>query len=347
MKNRCTSQKKFVQNDSEKTIFLIFTARINLSYPGRRCILQMKISEVIEKHFWVILLAGILLGLWSPVSFKAPPVLPKILLGMMLFLAFLKIDALEVLENMRNFRLMIYIASVYMLVIPLVFYFSTRIFDADLAVGILLLTAMPAGVSTPVLTYIAKGNISLSMSLVIVSQLLAPFTVPLLFWLVDINSLTINKLLILKDIAILVFLPMVISQIVKRYLPLTIEKTQHLFTSANVLLLFSFVYIAISSQRNVILENPTGLIWKIALLYLVFVLLHIIGYLICLKQNKENRIAVAIGAAYMNNGMAIVLAVSYFKPEILVLMVLSELPWNTLLAPFKKVLSWFVDKNTN
>jgi BASS family bile acid:Na+ symporter len=272
------------------------------------------------------------------VLFKAPPILPKVLLGMMLFLAFLKIDALEVLENMRNFRLMIYIAFIYMLAIPLVFFFSTRIFDAELAVGILLLTAMPAGVSTPVLTEIAKGNISLSMSLVIVSQLLAPFTVPLLFWLVDINSLTINKLLILKDIAILVFLPMIISQIVKRFLPRTIAKTQHLFTSANVFLLFSFVYIAISSQRNVILENPTGLIWKIAVLYLVFILLHIIGYIICPRETRENRIAVAIGAAYMNNGMAIVLAASYFKPEVLVLMVLSELPWNTLLAPFKKVL---------
>jgi predicted Na+-dependent transporter len=307
----------------------------------------MKISGLIEKHFWLILLAGILLGLWSPVPFNAPQVLPKILLGMMLFLAFLKIDALEVLENMKNFRLMIYIAFIYMLVIPLVFYFSTRVFNADFAVGILLLTAMPAGVSTPVLTDIAKGNISLSMSLVIVSQFVAPFTVPLLFWLVDINSLTINKLLILKDIAILVFLPLIVSQIVKRLLPLTIEKTQHLFTSANVFLLFSFVYIAISSQRNVILENPTGLIWKIAVLYLVFILLHIIGYMISYKETMENRIAVAIGAAYMNNGMAIVLAASYFKPEILVLMVLSELPWNTLLAPFKKVLLWFVGDNTH
>jgi BASS family bile acid:Na+ symporter len=298
----------------------------------------MKISELIEKHFWLVLIAGILLGLWSPVPLKAAPIVPKVLLGMMLFLAFLKIDALEVLENMRNFRLMIYIASAYMLAIPLCFYFATRIFDAEIAVGILLLTAMPAGVSAPVLTDIARGNISLSMSLTIVSQLLAPFTVPLLFWFVDINSLTINKLLILKDIAILVFLPMIISQIAKRYLPRVITKTQHMFTSANVLLLFSFVYIAISSQRNVILQNPAGLIWKLAVLYLVFVVLHIIGYMICPKENKENRIAVAIGATYINNGMAIVLAASYFKPEILILMVLSEIPWNTLLAPFKKVL---------
>lgn len=283
-------------------------------------------------------MGGILLGLWYPLPFNVPPILPKILLGMMLFLAFLKIDALDVLEKLKNFRLMIYIASVFMLAIPIVFYFSARIFDAELAVGILLLTAMPAGVSTPVLTDIARGNISLSMSLTIVSQLLAPFTVPLLFWIVDVNSLTISKLLILKDIAILVFVPMIISQIVKRYLPLTIKNTQHLFTSANVFLLFSFVYIAISSQRNVILENPAGLIWKIAVLYLVFILLHVIGYMICPHENKENRIAIAIGSAYMNNGMAIVLAVSYFRPEILVLMVLSEIPWNTLLAPFKKVI---------
>jgi bile acid:Na+ symporter, BASS family len=296
----------------------------------------MKISELIEKHFWLVLIAGIIMGLWSPVQFKATPILPKVLLGMMLFLAFLKIDALEVLENVRNFRLMIYITSVYMLAIPLGFYFSARFFNSELAVAILLLTAMPAGVSTPVLTDIARGNISLSMSLVIVSQLLAPFTVPLLFWLVNINSLTINKLLILKDIAMLVFVPMILSQIVKRYLPRTIAKTQQFFTSANVLLLFSFVYIAISSQRNVILENPAGLIWKIAVLYLVFLVLHIIGYMMCPKESKENRIAVTVGAAYMNNGMAIVLAASYFNPEILVLMVLSEIPWNTLLAPFKK-----------
>jgi BASS family bile acid:Na+ symporter len=297
----------------------------------------MKFSELIEKHFWLVLIAGILLGLLYPIPFKAPPIVPKVLLGMMLFLAFLKIDALEVLENMKNSRLMIYIAFFYMLAIPLGFYFSTRIFNPELAVGILLLTAMPAGVSAPVLTDIARGNISLSMSLTIISQLLAPFTVPLLFWIVDVNSLTISKLQILKDIAILVFVPMIISQIVKRYLPRTIKKTQHLFTSANVFLLFSFVYIAISSQRNIIIENPAGLIWKIAVLYLVFILLHVIGYMICPNESKENRIAIAIGSAYMNNGMAIVLAVSYFKPEILVLMVLSEIPWNTLLAPFKKV----------
>jgi len=300
----------------------------------------MRVSLFIEKYFWLFLIAGIVLGLWDPIPFKIfPAFLPKVLLGTMLFFVFLKIDSLQILENIRNYKLMIYITFVYMIVIPVFFFFSINIFSPDVAIAILLLTAMPAGVSTPALTDIVKGNVSLSMSLTIVSQIVAPFTVPLLFWLIDFSGHSINKLLMLKDMAFIVFLPMIIAQVIKKYFPLSIKKTQHLYTSLNVLLLLSFVYLAISSQRNYILENPKGLVWKIAVLYMVFIILHVIGYFMCFKQNKENRIAVAIGAAYMNNGMAIVLAASYFKPEVLVLMVLSEVPWNTLLAPFKRFIS--------
>jgi len=60
------------------------------------------------------------------------------------------------------------------------------------------------------------------------------------------------------------------------------------------------------SQRDLILSNPTDIIRKIAFLYLIFILLHIVGYLTGYKQKRENKVAIAIGAAYMNNGMAIV-----------------------------------------
>lgn len=299
----------------------------------------MRIGKLIEKYFWLVLVAGIVIGLLNPYPVVMGNYLPKILLGLMLFFVFLKIDALEILENIRNYRLMIYIAVVYMFVIPLLFFLPLNLFNADLATGILLLTAMPAGVSTPALADIVKGNISFSMSLAIVSQLVAPFTVPLLFWIIDVKGLEINKLLVFRDIALLIFIPMIVAQLFKRFFRGAVRRIQHFATSANILLLFTFVYIAISSQRNVILENPSSLIWKILLLYAVFILLHLIGYVAYYKGTRENRISVAIGAAYMNNGMAIVLAAAYFKPEIVVLMVLSELPWNTLLEPFKRVAS--------
>lgn len=298
----------------------------------------MKISQFIEKYFWVLLIIGILIGLWQPVPFETPKYLPKVLLGLMLFFVFLKIDALEIIEKMRDYKSMIFISIVYMIIIPVLFFLMFSVFDRHLALGILLLVAMPAGVSTPALTDLLKGNITLSMSIVIVTQFIAPFTIPFLFWIVGTKGLEINKLLMFRDIAILVFLPLILAQVTKRYFPAVIKRNQHLFTSANVILLFTFVYVAISSQRNIILDNPVSLIWKTVLLYMVFILLHAAGYFISYSENKENRIAMSVSAAYMNNGLAIVLASTYFSPEILVLMVLSEIPWNTLLAPFKRVL---------
>jgi len=300
---------------------------------------QVKTSQFIEKYFWVLLIAGIVVGLWQPIYFEAPKYLPKILLGMMLFLVFLKIDVLEIIENLRDYKLMLYISSVYMIIIPVLFFLIVNIFDRQLALGILLLTAMPAGVSTPALTDMLKGSISLAMSIAIVTQVIAPFTVPFLFWMIGTGGLEINKLLLFKDIAILVFLPLILAQVVKKILSGAIKSSQHLFTSANVILLFSFVYVAISSQRNIILDNPVSLIWKTALLFLVFIILHTVGYIVCYKKSKEDKIALSVTAAYMNNGLAIVLASTYFGPEILVLMVLSELPWNTLLGPFKRIVS--------
>jgi predicted Na+-dependent transporter len=300
----------------------------------------MKINQAIEKYFWIFLIAGILIGLWQPIAFETPKYLPKILLGMMLFFVFLKIDVLEIIEKMRNFKLMIYVASVYMIIIPVLFYLLVNIFDKQLALGLLLLTSMPAGVSTAALTDILKGNISLAMSITIVTQVIAPFTVPFLFWMIGTEGLDTNKFLLFKDISILVFSPLILAQVIKKYFPEVINKTQHLFTSANVFLLFIFVYVAISSQRNIILANPVSLLWKICVLYLVFIILHAIGYFICYKDSKENKIALSVTSAYMNNGLAIVLASTYFGPGILVMMVLSEIPWNTLLAPFRRILRY-------
>jgi len=297
----------------------------------------MKINLLIEKYFWAFLLAGILTGLWQPVVINAPDFVPKLLMGINLFLVFLKIDSLRIIENLGNLKLMVWIASAYMLFLPVLFYFLINIFDNELALGMLLLTSMPAGISIPVLTDLVKGNVPLSMSLAIVTQLVAPVTIPFLFWLIGGGVLHINKLQVFRDIAMLVFVPMILAQLAKRLLPGTINKTKNFFTSINVVVLFSFVYIVMSSQRDVILSNPASLIWKTVVIYAVFISLHIIGYMIGYRQPKENRITLSVGAAYMNNGLAIVLAATYFSPGILALMILSELPWNTLPGPFKRI----------
>lgn len=300
----------------------------------------MKIFQFIENYFWVFLLTGLVLGLVYPLYNDFFMASLKPMLMIMLFLVFLKTDLIHILKQITDFKLMIFLVCMYMIIIPVIFFLAINLFNRQLALGILLLTAMPAGVSSPTLTDIVKGNTALSLSITILTAMIAPFTVPLLFKFINYDNFSVNTLEMFKDLAILVFVPLILSQVIKKIVPETINKGKHIFTSVNILILFLIVYTAMGSQRDVILSNSVDILLQIGFLYLIFILLHVIGYLMGYNQDKESKAAITIGAAYMNNGMAIVLAAIYFEPSILILMVLSEFPWNTLLAPFRRILKY-------
>jgi bile acid:Na+ symporter, BASS family len=298
---------------------------------------EMKIFYFIEHYFWMILLAGIVLGLSYPVYNDFLMTMLKPLLMVMLFLVFLKTDLVQILTQIKDYRLMAYLACLYMFVIPVALFLILDLFSRELATGILLLMAMPAAVSAATLTDIVKGNIALASGITIITSILAPFTVPLLFRLVSYENLSIDTSEIFTDLVVLVFIPLVLSQLLKKIIPGTINKGKNKITSVNILIIFILIYTAMGSQRELILSGSVSLLWQLITLYLIFILLHVAGYFIGFNQDKESRIAITIGTAYKNNGMAIVLAALHFEPSVLVLMVLSEFPWNTLLAPFRRL----------
>ncbi|RIH67007.1 hypothetical protein D1164_00815 [Mariniphaga sediminis] len=304
----------------------------------------MEKNLVIEKYFWAFFMAGILLGLTYPVFNVFLMSLLKPFLMVMLFFVFLKIDVAQVFKRMKNYRQMIFLVISFMVVIPLLLFGITNIFDRELAISVLLLTAMPAGVATPALTDVVKGNTALSASLAILTSLVAPFTIPLLFRIINFDNISFDLGLVFKDLALIVFLPMVLSQVIKRYSPKEIEKRTHLFTSLNILMLSLMVYVVIGSQRNIIFNDFMNILWQAGFLYVVFILLHILGFLAGHKKNLEDKVAISVSAAYMNNSMAIVLASIYFNPTVLILMILSEFPWNTLLIIFRRFIQFHQQK---
>ncbi len=301
----------------------------------------MKIHLYIEKYFGLFLIAGIVLGLVLPVYSSILMSFLKPLLMMMLFLVFLKTDVSQIIKSMKNYRLTASVVVLNIIIIPLFFYFITNLFDHNLAVGALLLTAMPAAIASPALTDISKGNTALSASIVIVSSLMAPLTVPFLFWMIRISDLTIDPWWLLVDISAIIIIPLMVSQIVKRYKPRFVQKNQDIFTSINVFILAAMVYVAIASQRDAMMINSMELIVDTGFLYLLFILLHVMGYFIGHSKSREDKIAITVVSAYRNNGLAIVLAAVYFEPPILILMVLTELPWNTLLIPFRRIATYY------
>lgn len=298
----------------------------------------MKTYQIIEKYFWLFLIAGLILGLWYPFFAQTLMSLIKPILMLMLFFVFMKTDVIQAFKTLKDLKLVAYIIFIHMLAVPVMLFYIIKFIDPKFAIAVLLLTSMPAAIASPTLTDIVKGNISVSLIMVIITSLIAPFTVPLLFSIAKINDLNIQPFHLFTDLIMIVFIPTIASQIVRKYFSSFISKKQHWFTPINIIFLVILVYAAIGSQRSAILEDVSKIFKYVVYLYLIFILLHVAGYLTAFKHDKATRTALAIGSAYMNNGIAIVLAAIHFDPFILILMILSEVPWNTMLGPFRYVL---------
>lgn len=286
------------------------------------------------------MIIGIVLGLVSPAYNDFLMSLLEPALMTMLFLIFLKIDPIEILRETRRFGLMFCISLTLFFVVPAIIYYLVKIFDETLALGLLLLTIMPAATSSAALTDIAKGNVALSTGITILTSLTAPFSVPLILGLLANQDVNINHLQMFWTLFLLIFIPILLSQIAKKIFTGAVNKTKPAFSAINVLILFIIVYAAIGSQREFIINNPYDTFQKLIVLYVVFIFLHIVGYLFAFGKSKPDKIAITVSRAYMNISMAIVLAAGFFQPPILILIILSTIPWNTLLFPFQKALKY-------
>ena len=70
-------------------------------------------------------------------------------------------------------------------VMPALAFLLTRVFALEpaLAIGVILVGCCPGGTASNVITYLARGDLALSVGMTAVSTLLAPVLTPLLVWL--------------------------------------------------------------------------------------------------------------------------------------------------------------------
>ncbi len=301
----------------------------------------------IEKNYWIFLVAGLAFGLSFPIYIDLLMQLLEPVLMVMLLLVFLKADFIQIFSEIKNYKLMSYLAFAYMIFIPTIFFLVFQFINYEMAIGIMLLTSMPAAVASTTFSDILKGNVALSTGITFITSIIAPFSIPLIFGLLSFETLSIDAWVIFKDLSIIIFVPMIASQVLRKYYSEKIKVKTHQFTAINILLLSFMVYVVIGSQRDMVLSDSLNVFIQIAILYLVFIFLHLFGYLLAYRQNRKNKISITIGAAYMNNGLAIVLAAKYFDPSVLLLIVLSDLPWNTMLIPFSRVMKLLKDKGSD
>ena len=198
-------------------------------------------------------------------------------------------------------------------VMPLLAFALTKIFRLEpaLAIGVILVGCCPGGTASNVITYLAKGDLALSVGMTAVSTLLAPVLTPLLVWLLAGETVDVDVVGMLLSILWVVILPIALGLLVKRFWPRTTEQASAYLPALSTLAICLIVLIVIAANAHKLLDG--------GLVILLVVVLHNVcglgaGYLIgtLLRLTPAKRRAISVEVGMQNSGLASSLATLHF-----------------------------------
>lgn len=207
-----------------------------------------------------------------------------------------------------------------MLVVP-VFAFAIALvwhLTPEMAVGLMIVAACPGGVSSGLLTHLARGETALSISLTAVTSVASVVTVP---FVVDLSvqqfmqsgsSVEFPLLNMVRGVFLLTTIPVVLGMGIKALRPALALRLER---PAGRLATFLFVLIVLAtffSQRQVLLDNlgsigPAAMLLNLLTIAAGFALALVAGL------QRRDRIAIATECGLHNAGLGIFIAASVMQ----------------------------------
>lgn len=182
----------------------------------------LKVCSFISKYFAAIVVVVAALSLFLPSTFNwistswiAP------MLGVVMFGMGLTLDPHDFKIVFMRPKDIIIGSLAQFIIMPLTAFLLTRIFglDDELAIGVILVGCCPGGTASNVMTYLAKGDLALSVGMTTVSTVLAPILTPLLTLLYAGERVHVDAMGMFLSIVEVVILPIIVGFVFQRKFP--------------------------------------------------------------------------------------------------------------------------------
>ena len=288
----------------EKAIF----AYTHLRLPMKR------FCKLISDYMGILVLLSALAALLFPDTLShLRPRLINPLLGIIMFGMGLTLQAEDFKVVFSRPRDVLVGCLAQFTVMPLLAFALTKVFRLEpaLAIGVILVGCCPGGTASNVITYLAKGDLALSVGMTAVSTLLAPVLTPLLVWLLAGETVDVDVVGMLLSILWVVILPIALGLLVKRFWPRATEQASAYLPALSTLAICLIVLIVIAANAHKLLYG--------GLVILLVVVLHNVcglgaGYLIgkLLRLTPAKRRAISVEVGMQNSGLASSLATLHF-----------------------------------
>ena len=278
-----------------------------------------RIFRFIEKYFFIVILMAVAISLIYPKSFEW--VLGKynginilnLLLSIVLFTMGTTLKADDFINVFKNPKGIAVGISAQYIIMPLIALALARAFSLDtaLTVGLVLVGTVPGGTASDVITFLAKGDVALSVSLTAVSTLISPLLTPVITLLLIGNQIHFNPVDMFISIVEIVIIPIVVGLILNYKFPNFCEKLKDYLPTISSIVICLIVAGVIGANKQAILTSSIIIIAVIVLQYFIAMSL---GFAIGRFAGMERKqiITVAIELAFQNSGLSTSLAKTHF-----------------------------------
>ncbi len=237
----------------------------------------------------------------------------KILFGITMFAIGWMLPRDEIDQVMRRWPTVIGGTFVQYATMPMLAYAAASVFgfEGDTRLGIVIIGCVPGAMASNVLTLVARGNVSYSLSLTTMATLLAPLFVPVVLWIALGERVAIPGRSMFLTLCAMVVLPVLAGHALGRWRPDWSPWAKHFGpVIANVTILW-IIAVVVGKNREGLQEVDSRLV--IALLSI-----NVGGYVagtfgaMAFRLPSGMRRALTLEVGMQNAGLGSVLAANYF-----------------------------------
>ena len=278
-----------------------------------------RLFKLIEKYFFIIILIAVAIALVNPNTFNW--VLEEfmginiinVLLGVILFGMGTTLKIEHFVNVFKRPKEILLGVSAQYLIMPLLAFSIASLFSLNeaLTVGLVLVGTVPGGTASDVITFLAKGDLALSVSLTAVSTVISPILTPIITLILIGNTISFSPVDMFISIFQIVIIPIGLGLFLNYKFPDFCEELKDYLPAVSSIVIAIIVAGVIGANKEAIISSSMIIIAVIILQYFLGMGLGFaIGYLSGMK--RKQMITIAIELCFQNSGLSTSLAKTHF-----------------------------------
>ena len=261
---------------------------------------------------WAILLSGAAFFFNEPFSSLASWIIP--LLAGVMFTMGLTLKAADFKRILEDPRPILVGVSLQFILMPLLAVVLAKMFGLSnqLTAGLVLVGCCAGGTASNVISYLARADLALSISMTVCSTLVGVVATPLLTGFYLATTINVDTIGMLVSIIQIVLIPVLAGITLSHFFPELIRPLTPALPALSILIILTIIAIVVALNSDSLLE--------VGALTLVAVVLHNLGgmcggfylsRLMGFDTRQSHTIAIEVGM--QNSGLGVALALEFFS----------------------------------